>query len=276
MIQKDARKAIEAGSVSFVALLYPLFCGASLLDSEFWVLWVLAAAMSVSIFMGFRKTWSVRPDRTTGWVLLIASALLLWTGILSGNKTNVFLSLSLLALLLSLTSWTGGSELMRKLLLPLTVFVIILPLLNYLHYLLSYPMAVISATFTASFLKILGFQVGSEATVIVLSGEKISITTACSGIFQLEAMLLIGWLIVISVHRKPTLRAAHFIMLFPIVIFTNTLRLSAVILLYMKFGDAAFSNALHTVMGLSMVIIAAWLMWYCRLLFKEDAVKKNV
>jgi len=276
MIQKDARKAIAAGSVSFVALLYPLVCGSGLLDSEFWVLWVLALAMSVSVFVGFRKTWSVMPDRTTSWILLIVSILLLWAGILSGNKTTVFLSLSLLLLLLSLTAWTAGSELMRKLLLPLVVFIIILPLLNYLHYLLSYPMSVISATFTASFLKLLGFQISSEATVIVLSGEKISITTACSGIFQLEAMLLIGWLIVISAHRKPALRAAHFIMLFPIVIFTNTLRLSAVILLYMKFGDAAFSNALHTVMGLSMVIIAAWLMWFCRLLFKEDDVKKNV
>ena len=56
----------------------------------------------------------------------------------------------------------------------------------------------------------------------------------------------------------------------------NTLRLTAVILLYMNIGDAAFSYKLHTVMGFVMVILAALLMWSCRLLFKEDEVKKDV
>jgi exosortase len=276
MMQKDAKKATAAGMVSLLALLYPFFCGTVLIDSEFWVLWLLATGMSLNTFICFRKTWTAMPDRRTGWILLISATALIWAGILTGNKTTIFLNLSLLTLMFSLTAWTAGTELLKKLLLPLTVFVIILPFLNYLHYLLSYPMSVISASFTASFLKIFGVQISSDATIIVLNGEKISITTACSGIFQLEAMMLIGWLIVISAHRKPALRAAHFIMLFPIVIFTNTLRLAAVILLYMKFGDAAFSNALHTVTGLCMVVIAAWLMWFCRLLFKEDTVNKNV
>lgn len=276
MMQKDAKKATAAGIVSLLALLYPFFCDTVLIDSEFWVLWLLAAGMSANTYINFRKTWSARPDRRNGWILLIVSAVLIWAGIITGNRTTIFLNLSLLALLFSLTAWTAGIELMKKLLMPFTVFVIILPLLNYLHYLLSYPMSVISASFTASFLKIFGVQISSDATIIVLSGEKISITTACSGIFQLEAMLLIGWLIVISAHRKPALRTAHFIMLFPIVIFTNTLRLATVILLYMKFGDAVFSNTLHTVTGLCMVVIAAWLMWFCRLLFKEDTVNKNV
>jgi exosortase len=276
MMQKDAKKATAAGMVSLLALLYPFFCGTVLIDSEFWVLWLLAAGMSLNAFICFRKTWTAMPDRRTGWILLISATALIWAGILTGNKATIFLNLSLLTLMFSLTAWTAGTELLKKLLLPLTVFVIILPILNYLHYMLSYPMSVISASFTASFLKIFGVQISSDATIIVLSGEKISITTACSGIFQLEAMMLIGWLIVISAHRKPALRAAHFIMLFPIVIFTNTLRLAAVILLYMKFGDAAFSNALHTVTGLCMVVIAAWLMWFCRLLFKEDTVNKNV
>ncbi len=277
MPDRDTTKAIFTGIICLPAVLYPFVSGiGSVLDSEFTVLWLLAAGMLCNVFRGFRKNWNLKSANTIGWILIGAAVALTWGGILTGNKTAVFFNLSLLAFMLSLAAWIAGTGFMLKTLLPFTVFIIILPFLSYFHYLLSYPLCVICAGFTATVLKIFGLQISNEAAVIVLGGEKISITTACSGIFQLEAMLLLGWLIVVSVHRTAWRRAAHFIMIFPIVIFMNTLRLSVVILLYMNIGDAAFNYKLHTVLGFIMVIIAALLMWFCRLLFKEDGGRKNV
>jgi len=277
MPQNDTTKAIFTGIICLPVVFYPFISGiASVSDSEFMVLWLLAAGMLLNVFRGFRKTWNFKPSNSIGWIMMTAAVALIWCGILTGNKTAVFFNLSLLALMLSLAAWLAGTGFMLKTLLPFTVFIIILPFLNYFHYLLSYPLCVICAGFTVTLLKIFGLQVSNEAAVIIMGGQKISITTACSGIFQLEAMLLLGWLIVVSDHRNIWRRAAHFIMIFPIVIFMNTLRLTAVILLYMNIGDAAFSYKLHTVMGFVMVILAALLMWSCRLLFKEDEVKKDV
>lgn len=277
MPEKNTTKAIFAGIICLPAVFYPFTAGlAALSDSEFMVLWLLAACMLFNVFSGFRKTWDLKPSHSIGWIMMAASLALLWGGILTGNKTAVFFNLSLLAFMLSLAAWIAGTGFMLKTLLPLMVFIIILPFLSYFHYLLSYPLCVICAGFTTILLKIFGLQISSEAAVIVLGGQKISITTACSGIFQLEAMLLLGWLIVVRSHRAVWRRAAHFIMIFPIVIFMNTLRLAAVIMLYMNIGDAAFSYKLHTATGFVMVIIAALLMWFCRLLFKEDEGIKNV
>lgn len=277
MPDRDTTKAIFTGIICLPVALYPFVSGiGSVFDSEFIVLWLLAAGMLCNVFRGFRKTWNFKPATIIGWILMGAAVALIWGGILTGNKTAVFFNLSLLAFMLSLAAWIAGTGFMLKTLLPFTVFIIILPFLSYFHYLLSYPLCVICAGFTATVLKIFGLQISNEAAVIVLGGEKISITTACSGIFQLEAMLLLGWLIVVSAHRTVWRRAAHFIMIFPIVIFMNTLRLAAVILLYMNIGNAAFNYKLHTVMGFVMVVIAALLMWFCRLLFKEDGGRKNV
>ncbi|MFA6102529.1 MAG: exosortase/archaeosortase family protein [Victivallaceae bacterium] len=276
MSRNDTTKAIFTGIICLPAALYPFASGIAVSDSEFMVLWLLAAGMLFNAFRGFRKSWNFNPSHMIGWILMVAAVALIWGGILTGNKTAVFFNLSLLALMLSLAAWIAGTAFMLKTLLPFTVFIIILPFLTYCHYLLSYPLCLICAGFTANFLKIFGMNVSNEAAVIVLGGEKISITTACSGIFQLEAMLLLGWLIVVSAHRAIWRRAAHFIMIFPIVIFMNTLRLSAVILLYMNIGNAAFSYKLHTVMGFVMVIIAALLMWFCRLLFKEEDGNENI
>jgi hypothetical protein len=44
----------------------------------------------------------------------------------------------------------------------------------------------------------------------------------------------------------------------------------------MHIGDAAFNYKLHAITGFIMVIIAALLMWFCRLLFKEDGARGNV
>jgi exosortase len=278
MPRNDTTKTIFTGIICLSAILYPFVSGiaSAVSDSEFMVLWLLAAGMLLKALIGFRKTLDFKPSHTVGWILMVVAIALIWGGILTGNKTAVFFNLSLLALMLSLTAWVAGTGFMLKTLLPFTVFIIILPFLNYFHYLLSYPLCVICAGFTANFLKIFGLNVSNEAAVIILGGEKISITTACSGIFQLESMLLLGWLIVVSAHRTIWRRAAHFIMIFPIVIFMNTLRLSAIIILYMNIGDAAFNNNFHTIMGFVMVIVAALLMWFCRLLFKEGGGSKNV
>ena len=79
-------------------------------------------------------------------------------------------------------------------------------------------------------------------------------TSACSGIELLEAMLLLGWIVVRLEHKRYLTRLVHYLTLLPIIILCNTLRLVFVIGLSCFIGDRAFDNTLHVWLGYAVVI----------------------
>jgi exosortase/archaeosortase family protein len=116
-----------------------------------------------------------------------------------------------------------------------------------------------------------------DATILRLGTEKIAVTAACSGIAQLEAMFFIAWIITVVVHKRLICRISHWLLLLPIVILLNSLRLTITLLLYLVIGKAAFSEVLHITLGYVMVILVVIIFWACRSLIlfpKKCEVKK--
>ena len=62
----------------------------------------------------------------------------------------------------------------------------------------------------------------------------------------------------------------------PIIIFTNTLRLVLVIVLYLKIGERAFEDPLHSIFGYAVVVATVLLLFGVgRLLPKPEKEKKS-
>jgi len=164
-----------------------------------------------------------------------------------------------------------------KLLPAGAIFLLVLPNYTYFNSLISYPLRLISSYLTCFTLKLCAVDVSCNATILKLGTEKIAVTTACSGIAQLEAMFLIGWLITMFVQKRLICQILHCLLLLPIVILLNSLRLTITLLLYLGIGKAAFSETLHVTLGYVMVIAIVVIFWACRSLVRfpeKNEVKK--
>lgn len=227
-------------------------------------LWLLAAGMSaVTVRTRIRnKHTPPPPDLVLSWIfLLCAGGALFLTAFMSDEFA---MQISLLLLMGACLARFADYQNVLKLLPAGVIFLLLLPNANYFNSLMSYPLRLICSYLTCFTLKLCAVEISCEATMLHLGTEKIAVTAACSGINQLEAMFFIGWVITMLVHKRLVCRIAHWLLLLPIVILLNSLRLTVTLLLYLGFGKAAFNDGVHIVLGYVMVFAVALVFWACR------------
>lgn len=236
-------------------------------------LWLLAAGMSALTIRNLAKkeTPIVRHDKILSWVFLICAngALLSTTFINDSLAMQISIFLIMGACLARFSNYQN----VLKLLPAGAIFLILLPNSTYFNSLISYPLRLICSYLTCWTLNICSVDISCNGTILQLGSEKIAVTTACSGIAQLEAMFFIGWIIVVVVQKRLVCQILHWLLLFPIVILLNSLRLTTTLLLYLGIGEAAFGETLHVTLGYVMVIAVVTVFWACRSLIR--APEKN-
>jgi exosortase/archaeosortase family protein len=119
-------------------------------------------------------------------------------------------------------------------------------------------------------------QISCDATILKIGSEEIAVTAACSGINQLEAMFLIGWILVMLSHKKLVCRVSHWLLLLPLVILFNSLRLIITMILYSSMGEYALTDTVHNALGYTMVIAVSVVFYSCKSLVPfSEAPPKN-
>ena len=144
-----------------------------------------------------------------------------------------------------------------------------IPYQEYWTLALSYPLRLISTCLSAETLRLFGDAVEYHLTTIRVGGAEIAITDACSGIRQLEALLLLGYLIVRRQHTRTGWAVLHYFFMLPAVIAANSVRIAATVLLFHWIGAAAFDDFRHTLLGYLLVIVALLLFWWFGALFPD-------
>ncbi len=165
------------------------------------------------------------------------------------------LSLSIFLIAFAFGVFFDRLKVPQKLIIPFLIWIVAIPNCEYLHLLVSHPMRVMGAIVSAGVLNILGISASAAGTMINIDGAQVAITTACSGIEQLEAMLLIGWICAAYMHKKVFLQVTHFLMIIPIILAANILRLIVTLLGAHKYGDVFLSDKVHTTFGFATVIL---------------------
>lgn len=196
-------------------------------------------------------------------------AIFLWSG-------EVVLSVVLFCLFQSFILMFYGLKHQRILILPILILFLIVPFLYYLRFFIALPLRLISAQVAVVMLQGLDILAKSRGTEVVVGGEKIAVTAACSGIVLLETMIYLGWLVVSIVHPPGWRRAAHFSFLLPIVILSNSTRLVFLIVGFQKFGIAALTGSFHVWVGYGMVAAAAVLFWYGKVFFNVETQLQSI
>jgi len=121
---------------------------------------------------------------------------------------------------------------------------------------LSYPFRMVSTVLSVGFLQMFGMEIQNDMTTIRIEGLDIAITDACSGIQQLEAMVLVAFWLVMVWRRPFVWRCVHYAFLVPSIILANAVRIILTIVLYKAGVESVLNNAWHEGLGYGQVVLA--------------------
>jgi exosortase len=220
--------------------------GPIILATGLWLLWNEVAASQVA----------ARPPALARVLLAMTPSILIYlVGRIAGILTLEWLGVSLM-LIAALYAYVGGRKI-RSLWFPLL----------YLMFLTPPPYSVLAATtrvlklgISASAVNVmdaLGYQVASSGTTIYIDQYELLVAEACSGMNSIISLLAIGLFYIFLRHRADWRYAAMLaVLVLPIAILTNLVRVIILMLMTHYLGDAVAQGMLHEAAGLMMFFIA--------------------
>lgn len=220
------------------------------------------------------KTVVTRLERIAAWVLLgLANVVVM----LPGNEFfgNLLRASGFALLLYSFILYFCGIRIAGNCVLPVLWCLIFIPFHEELMLMASYPLRLSATAVSAWCLKGFGVDVLHSGSSLHLPGINIAITDACSGINQLDAFLLIAYIMVKILHKKDLFRYIHFLFIIPSVILGNTVRIVLTVLLYQWLGEVILERFWHIAFGYGQIILALLIFLAIGKLFSMDELKKE-
>ena len=195
------------------------------------------------------------PEKCAVWfVLIIANILaLLPTHSFPGSLTAAF---AFALLICAFVLYFSGTFTAVSCIIPALWCCVFMPYHEEFMLLLSYPLRLSATLLSAAILKLSGIGVVYSGTSLELPGLDISITDACSGIDQLDAFILIAFVIVHILHKNNIWKILHFAFIIPSIIIGNSLRIALTVFLYKLLGETVLLNSWHTALGYVQIVLA--------------------
>lgn len=239
----------------------------SKLDSAL-ALWAWGLAILIPFYAGDFSSSQCRSktSQVIAWCFLVLGALLVFEAQKMG---------AIALLLIAGVFFFGNVRLGIYASGAILVWIVALPQAEYLQHLISYPMRLVGAEVSAVALSLCGFDASAAQTGVDMGGRVIAITAACSGIEQLEAMLLVGWIVSFSMQKNLSYQLLHFMTLLPAILLANTLRITVTLVGVKMVGDVFLGDTLHTLLGYGMVILSILFFIGVGSLFPQDEPKKT-
>ncbi len=208
-------------------------------------------------------------EKGVAWVLLAGATCLplLFASSPTELPHNIAIALFAIACMLFFHGWRPATWMAPALI----IFCIFIPMREQFILMVSYPLRLISTALSVWILKLFQIPIEYHLTTIALPGAtQIVITDACSGIQQLEALLLIGY-VIIHLQPKPLVWSlCQYLFLLPIIILSNSIRIVVTIILYRAIGAIVLDNTWHTTLGYCLVFACSILIWYSGSLFPSE------
>ena len=169
---------------------------------------------------------------------------------------------SIFLLFIGLSLYLFGPEFTKKISFPLGFLIFMFPLPMGAIAAFSFPLKLMVANLGTALLNLFGFPIFREGAVVHLARTTLTIDDPCSGIRSLISLLALGALIAYISNTGLLKKVILFISAIPIAIFTNVLRVCALILAANWLGSewALPEHWFHTasgmgVFGISMILL---------------------
>ncbi len=203
------------------------------------------------VFLVWRERDRVRGLSFTGsWYglpLIAAGLCLQLVGELSTMPTISHYALLLVFYGLVLT--LAGTEIFRRLLMPLLILVFMVPLPPFLSGQLSLQLQMVSTQLGVAVVRAAGISVFVQGNVIDLGNYQLEVAEACSGLRYLYPLMTLAFLVAYTFRGPLWKRAIVFLSSMPIAILMNSLRIGIIGITVDRWGTQMAEGVLHELEG---------------------------
>lgn len=212
----------------------------------------------IAVFLIYlkRRTLSLTPDKLERWnIVLFVSGLIL---LLIGNFFSIFYlsQLSFLVTLGGLLSFVWGSTLLKAVAFPIGYLVFMFPISSKLYNQLSLPLQFLITQYSERLISLAKIPVFREGYILYLPHMKIAVVEDCSGIRSIMVITALATLLAYLYLKNNWVRLILVLLSFPIIIFSNLLRVSLTGVMATIISPEVAKGFLHNISGIFVFLVA--------------------
>jgi exosortase len=219
-----------------------------------------------------RERWTrteIKPSNF-GFIVMIGAVGLL---LLGSVGAELFISrFSLLVLLAGMILFLAGWRMLRAVSFPLGYLIWMIPIPAIIYNQITLPLQLIASRFATAWLELVQVPVLRDGNILVMSNYSLEVVEACSGIRSLMTLVALAVAYGYLTESRPWVRYALVVLMIPIAILTNALRIMGAGMLAHRYGPAVAEGFLHQFSGWVIFVGALLLMffshWILRLIGK--------
>lgn len=204
------------------------------------------------------RTVRIERDPAAGWLVPLGLVAIGTGTVIAAITAKQWLQLLgiYLALILLLTNMIGWRQLLQ-LRVPILYLAFVIPPPDNLAVPLTHTLKDLVASGAIGVLGILGYPVARDGVLLYIGQYELVVAAACSGMNSIVSLTAIGLFYVYLLHRAHARYAALLaVLMIPVALFANAVRVIALLLLTYHGGDAAGQGILHDAAGLFIFLVA--------------------
>jgi exosortase len=228
----------------------------------------------VPLFSGYvlwheRARWvksEVKPSNF-GFLVMLGGVVLLLGGSLGAELfTSRF---SLLVLLAGMVLFLAGWKMLRSVSFPLGFLILMIPIPVIIYNQITFPLQFLASRFATFWLELMQVPVLREGNVLILPNYSLEVVEACSGIRSLMTLVTLAIAYGYLVERRRWVRYTLPVLMVPIAIVSNAIRIMGTGFLTFHFGPKAAEGFFHEFSGWIIFLAALVLMFVCHLILRR-------
>ena len=228
----------------------------------------------VPLFSGYvvwrqREQWLNTESKPAnfGLLVMVGAIVLLLVGSLGAE---LFTSrVSLLALLAGMILFLAGWKVLRAVSFPLAFLLLMIPIPVIIYNKITFPLQLLASRFATFWLEVVQVPVLREGNVLILPNYSLEVVEACSGIRSLMTLITLAIAYGYLVEPQRWLRYLLVILMIPIAIVSNAIRIMGTGVLTYRFGPKAAEGFFHEFSGWVIFLAALILMFASHTILKR-------
>lgn len=209
-----------------------------------------------------------------GIVVMLGAIGLLLIGSLGAELFST--RFSLLVMLGGIVLFLAGWKMLRAVLFPLGFLVLMIPIPVLIYNQITFPLQLIASRFATFWLQLINVPVLREGNLIILPNYTLEVVDACSGIRSLMTLITLAIAYGYLVERSRFVRWTLVLLMIPIAIVSNSIRILGAGVLTYHFGSRMAEGFFHEFSGWVIFVAALLLMFGCHwLLRKIPGIRKG-
>jgi len=202
-----------------------------------------------------------------GLLVMVGAVVLLLVGSLGAE---LFTSrISLLVLLAGMILFLVGWKVLRALSFPLAFLLLMIPIPAVIYNQITFPLQLIASRFATFWLELVQVPVLREGNVLILPNYSLEVVEACSGIRSLMTLITLAVAYGYLVEPRRWVRYSLVILMIPIAIVSNAIRIMGTGVLTYRFGPKAAEGFFHEFSGWVIFLAALILMFVSHAILKR-------